>query len=119
MNEKVKEYYRKNIVRRRKKNNENARRCRKERPDLEKNRHLKRQYNISLTEYNSIFSKQQGLCAICGTPEIAKTKKGVIRRLAVDHCHETNQIRGLLCMKCNTNLGWFEENKKKVLEYLP
>ena len=63
--------------------------------------HLKRAFGMSLEEYEDILSSQKGKCAIC---EDFKThdKHGV---LAVDHCHKTGEIRGLLCFKCNTILG--------------
>jgi hypothetical protein len=38
--------------------------------------------------------------------------------LSVDHCHKTGKIRGLLCTKCNTALGWFETNQEQVQDYL-
>lgn len=43
---------------------------------------------------------QMGRCAICGIDAISYTK-----RFSVDHDHETNEIRGLLCQGCNTILG--------------
>ena len=60
---------------------------------------LKTKYGITPDFYQMVWEQQKGLCAVCGKPE--KSKK----RLAVDHCHKTGNIRGLLCMKCNTALG--------------
>lgn len=60
---------------------------------------LRRDFGISLEDYQTMLAKQGGVCAVCLKPE--KTK----RRLAVDHDHNTGKIRGLLCRDCNTSLG--------------
>ena len=73
--------------------------------------HLKYKYNITVDEYDSMFEEQNGVCKVCGLPEIN-------RRLAVDHDHKTNKVRGLLCSSCNVQLGWFERNIINVLDYL-
>ena len=67
----------------------------------------KTRYGITVEEYDELFAKQNGLCAICEKPEIL-TKGDKLHALAVDHNHETMQVRGLLCMNCNTRLGYFE-----------
>lgn len=56
---------------------------------------------VSKSEYEEMLARQGGVCAICN-------KRQVSRRLAVDHDHETGQIRGLLCLRCNQALGRFE-----------
>jgi hypothetical protein len=64
---------------------------------------LKRKYNLSVAEYNKIFQKQQGCCAICGVHQ-SELKK----RLFVDHNHRTEKVRGLLCCGCNNLLAGFD-----------
>ena len=66
-------------------------------------RELKVKYGLSLEEYNNILKLQNGVCAICYG---VGGKKG----LAVDHCHKTNKIRGLLCSNCNCSIGLLKEN---------
>lgn len=61
--------------------------------------HLSRAYGITTTEYDTRLKQQSGVCAICEQP----CPSG--RRLAVDHCHTTLSVRGLLCKPCNTSLG--------------
>lgn len=70
-------------------------------------------YGITPEDYNEMFQKQNGLCAICGKPQ-----SNLKRSLAVDHCHISGKIRGLLCPVCNSMLGWYENNKNKALIYL-
>ena len=63
--------------------------------------------------YAKLLLEQCGVCKICG--------KSQSRNLAVDHCHKTGEIRGLLCSTCNTGLGCFGDDKEmltKALEYL-
>jgi hypothetical protein len=55
-----------------------------------------KQYGISLEIYESILIEQNYCCAICG-----KHQSNFKKRLAVDHNHETGEIRGLLCTGCN------------------
>ena len=59
-----------------------------------RDRAYRKKYGISLEQYDEIFQKQKGLCALCLRP--SKTYK-----LAVDHDHKTKKIRGLLCLICN------------------
>jgi hypothetical protein len=70
---------------------------------------LKKAYGISLDEYNELLSKQNGKCAICGVDNNGKYRNKS-RALAVDHCHTTGKIRGLLCSDCNTGIGLLKDN---------
>jgi hypothetical protein len=80
-------------------------------PEVAKNGHLLRNFNITLEEYNSLKTQQNNRCAICDKEESSIHKKtGKIKDLAVDHCHKTGKIRGLLCWQCNTSLGKFEDS---------
>jgi hypothetical protein len=79
-----------------------------------------RRYGISVEEYRRIQSEANGLCAICGRPETRKFK-GTTKRLAVDHCHTTGRVRGMLCHSCNTLLamaGDQPEVLRRGVEYL-
>ena len=76
---------------------------------------LKCKYGITLEQYDQMFDAQGGVCAICGEPEAVANKHGVCR-LSVDHDHETNKVRMLLCNKCNHGLGLFDENLEKLLK---
>lgn len=81
-----------------------------------KGRNLKRLYGITLEEYEAMLLKQGGVCAICGLTERVEG-----RALAVDHCHATGAVRGLLCSACNIALGKFEddtERLRKAITYL-
>lgn len=76
---------------------------------------LKNKYGLSLEGYEQLFEKQNGLCAICGKREEQN------KLLAVDHCHETGKVRGLLCSMCNTAIGKLNDDPKlllKAVDYL-
>ena len=79
-----------------------------------------KKYGITLNDYNYFLKTQGDVCVICKEKETSKLK-GVIKNLAVDHCHKTGKVRGLLCDKCNRGLGYFRDNKmfiKNALRYL-
>jgi hypothetical protein len=65
---------------------------------------LKRKFGLTVEQYQAMLSAQGGVCAICFLGDVEG------KRLAVDHCHQTNNIRGLLCSHCNTGLGKFRDN---------
>ena len=68
---------------------------------------LKRNYGMSITDYEILWNAQNGVCAICKQPETAidPHNPGNVRRLSVDHDHETGKVRGLLCQRCNVAIG--------------
>jgi len=66
-------------------------------------------YNITPEEYDLILKFQNGRCAICDRPQRADQK-----RLAVDHCHRSGLIRGLLCWACNKALGAFKDDQWRM-----
>lgn len=65
---------------------------------------LRREFNITVKQYEEMRTAQRGCCAICGG--VNKNK----RRLCVDHNHKTGVIRGLLCNKCNTLIGCADDS---------
>jgi hypothetical protein len=81
------------------------------------NTYYKREFGITATEYNTLLHKQNNVCKICGQKEQSKRNK----RLAVDHCHTTGKVRGLLCSNCNRGVGLLKDNiqlLEKAIEYL-
>jgi hypothetical protein len=81
----------------------------------DRNKTLKRKYGITVEHYEQMLKHQNGVCKIC------KSLDPSGRRLAVDHCHTTGAVRGLLCPNCNTALGRIEQylkNKVPWDEYL-
>ena len=89
-------------------------RWRQANPDANKRHELKAKYGITLEQYNQMLGDQNGVCAICKKPE-TKRLAGKTQTLAVDHCHKTGNIRGLLCSKCNLGIGNLMDNPEIIL----
>jgi hypothetical protein len=100
-----------------------CKKCSSERKKLRYKRHksehqdyrLKKDFGITLQEYNELFEKQGQRCCICGK----ENKSG--KRFPVDHCHTTLKIRGILCDQCNNGLGLFYDNPtflESAIKYL-
>jgi len=86
-------------------------------PSVYQNNHLKRNYGITLNEYNQMLVEQGHRCKTCGTTEPG----GKHGKFMVDHSHNTGEIRGLLCKSCNIALGEVGDNintLQKMIEYL-
>lgn len=85
-----------------------------------KNQRRKKIYGISTDDFEIMFKQQNGRCAICLEKE-TNTLFGRIRDLAIDHNHKTNQVRALLCARCNRVLGKVKEDTtllRKMITYL-
>lgn len=84
--------------------------------------HLKKKFGISVEEYDRMKMEQGGVCAICNeTERIIESRTNKVRNLAVDHDHVSGKIRGLLCYRCNTTLGKFNDDLslfRAAIEYL-
>lgn len=70
-----------------------------------KDAYLQKNYNITLAFFNELRAFQFYKCAMCKRDE-ADFKTN----LAVDHCHRTGLVRGLLCWLCNKRLGKFSDD---------
>jgi hypothetical protein len=68
---------------------------------------LQKKYGISQEKWNELYRKQGGRCAICGCQQRYQS-------LAVDHCHKTKKVRGLLCVQCNRGLGRFFDSPVRL-----
>jgi Recombination endonuclease VII len=88
--------------------------------DKTRDRKYQYQYGITLADYNRMLEEQNHVCAICLQGETMQTN-GKVKRLSVDHDHKTGAVRGLLCQRCNTTLGRYEDNPelmKNLISYL-
>lgn len=76
-----------------------------------RDKHLRSKYGMTQEDYEDMAEAQKGECAICN-----KTAT-----LYIDHCHNSEEVRGLLCQQCNTLLGMAYDNidtLKSAIEYL-
>jgi len=71
---------------------------------------LKRNYGMTVEEYDALLEAQRRVCAICGGINPKHGRYGTQFRLAVDHDHETGKVRGLLCNNCNRALGLLSDD---------
>ena len=69
-------------------------------------------YGLTVERYDAMLTAQNGKCALCGYLPSER------KRLAVDHNHESNQIRGLLCRWCNQYLGWLGDTPARISRVL-
>lgn len=90
---------------------------REENPDKHSKQRQKEvlvKYGLSLEDYQNLKRAQDCKCAIC-----RKTPKN--HNLAIDHCHNTGKIRGLLCRTCNSAIGFLKDDPilvRRALDYL-
>jgi len=71
---------------------------------------LRRKYGIGTREWVEMHARQNGVCAICGSNEIALSVGGGVRAMSVDHDHRTEAVREMLCLACNSVLGDAEDD---------
>jgi len=71
---------------------------------------LKAKFGITLKEKEQLFESQGECCAICKAKQNNKN-----RDWDVDHCHDTNVVRGILCSNCNRGLGLFQDSPEYLL----
>ncbi|UVK59097.1 endonuclease VII [Streptomyces phage JPandJE] len=73
-------------------------------------RYLIVNYGVDQSMWDAMYFEQDGKCLICSDREA----------VAVDHCHKTGKVRGLLCLGCNTFLGHIETEGRlqAALDYL-
>jgi len=71
-------------------------------PEQNREKHLKITYNLTAEEFTYMVMEQGGVCAICQNPATSS--------LVVDHDHTTGGVRGLLCQKCNSGIGFLGDS---------
>lgn len=77
---------------------------------------LMRVYGITVEDYDALLATQDNKCAIC---QVGADENG--RLLDVDHCHITGEVRGLLCVRCNSTIGKFNDDPvllRRAVDYL-
>lgn len=79
---------------------------RKQDPERFRAHDRKKLYGIGRAEWERLLQEQGGRCAICFREA----------PMAVDHCHQTGKIRGLLCRPCNCAIGLFHEDTERMTQ---
>lgn len=87
------------------------------------------QYKLNTSDWRKLWERQGGKCAGCGDafahPLDRSLEQGI--KSEVDHRHvegrrcETQDVRGLLCRRCNDFLGKIQDNRRvlqNLLNYL-
>lgn len=100
--------------------------CKKEDPEtFSFKRHeskLKYGYGITATQYDELYKLQGGKCAICQVQGNSYFENHPTQNyFHVDHCHNTKQVRGLLCTNCNSGMGKLQDSEvllSRALDYL-
>jgi len=99
----MKEYWARNKDKWKRYNKEWAEKNPERHRKIERRSRLKCRYGITDNEYQEMYDDQEGKCKICG-------KKISHEKLCIDHDHETERVRGLLCYSCNNFVGHVELN---------
>lgn len=91
--------------------------------EIVENSRLMAKYGIRRHQFDELLARQDGRCAACRTADNGvnnRTGEGA-RKWSVDHDHDTGQIRGILCHRCNSALGMLDDSAYRLtalLDYL-
>ncbi len=77
-----------------------------------RNAYLKRRFGITLADYNMMLENQEHRCAGC------RREFSAALIPAVDHCHSTGNVRGLLCSFCNRGIGLMYDDPSTLLRLI-
>lgn len=82
-------------------------------------KHLMAKYNMTTPERNTLLLSQDNKCKLCGNEiYFSGTRSGRSKEHAVvDHQHGTKHVRGILCGRCNVDLGNYEITKPYHKDY--
>lgn len=72
-------------------------------------------HSFTLEDYKSMLDSQNSKCKICNNPLIKP------KDIALDHCHKTGKVRGILCRYCNTGIGMLQDDTRilqNAIKYL-
>ena len=84
--------------------NETERRYKAENREKYRASRRKIKYGLQPEQFDALMERQRGMCAIClSFPQPGKA-------LDVDHEHQTNTVRGLLCRRCNNAIGLIDDS---------
>lgn len=81
--------------------------------------HIKRNYDLTLVQYNHLKETLGTDCMICGSKTVENSRGR--NNLCIDHDHDTGKVRGFLCHHCNCAIGMFKDDVKRMklaIEYL-
>lgn len=87
-------------------------------------RRLMSNYGLTVEDRQRMVDEQDGRCAIClrhETDDNFPVGPFGSRALVVDHCHQTGQVRGLLCNNCNVAVGLLQDSAdllNRTIEYI-
>lgn len=90
-------------------------------PESIRDRNLRKRFGLTSEQYEQRFQDQRGLCAICKRPEHRTDKHGEVMKLSVDHDHQTETLRDLLCGDCNIAIGLMCDDVlrlREAIEYI-
>ena len=76
-------------------------------PELVRKKSLKSNYGLTVEQYDAMVRVQEGKCAICRSDNPGNSRS---KNWHIDHCHDTDRVRALLCHGCNTGLGAFKDD---------
>lgn len=63
-------------------------------------------YGITEQQFDEMLEDQGGCCAICKSKD---------NGFAVDHCHNSGAVRGILCQKCNKGIGLLGDDPNVII----
>jgi hypothetical protein len=76
---------------------------------------IRAEYGLARDDYLAMVASQGSACRICRRYQPDHFK------LHIDHCHDTGQVRGLLCGPCNQGIGLLRHSTERLelaIEYL-
>ena len=78
-----------------------------------------RRHDLTEAAFDQLWTGQNGQCAICFCEMTKESHRAT--SMHIDHCHESGEVRGLLCALCNCAIGMMRDDVvilRAAIQYL-